>query len=86
MVSVSKKWIKENVNWLSGFGGQITLADIDEIQVPKGGFDTTLTAAGKDMVEAGLHCKPFNILLPGGLGWATATGRFENYEDGKEDL
>lgn len=70
MASVSRKWLKENVEELSGFGGQITLDNLHEYcKVPKGGFDTTLSEQGKAAVEHGDRDKPFLVCIPG-AGWA----------------
>lgn len=76
MAKVSKAWIRENVKTLWGFGGQVTIEDIDGIKVPAGGFDTTLTGEGKRRVEHGNRKDKFLILLPGGLGWADCFGNY----------
>ena len=77
MSPVSKKWIKENVSFLSGFGGQITLDNFEDLPALKGGHDTTLTKKGLLAVENGLYTEKFHIYLGGGLGWADAYGKNE---------
>lgn len=77
MVSVSRKWILEYVESLYGFGGQFELGDINNIKVPKGGFETTLTSIGKQYVEWGKRTEKFQILIPDGIGWADAVPKSE---------
>lgn len=78
MAKVSKTWIREHVDSIHGFGGQITKEDVVEnarpsggIPIPRGGFDTTLSQIGITQVESGKLVGKFNILLPN-TGWADA--------------
>jgi len=81
MASVTKKWIREYVEKLSGFGGQVDKDWVlENVKVPKGGFETTLTKIGKEAVEMEDLRKKFQILLPNGLGWADAWG-YDNAEE-----
>ncbi len=86
MANVSKKWIGENVEKMSAVGGQITLDNLSEYcNVPKGGFETTLTKLGIEEVEAQARAKKFHILLPG-HGWAECWGKSELDDDDGSDL
>lgn len=68
MATVTKSWIKSNVDVIWGAGGQYTKDDLDDTRVPKGGFDTTLTKHGIAAVERGERTSKFHILIPG-IGW-----------------
>ncbi|HHV24328.1 MAG TPA: hypothetical protein GXX65_07260 [Methanosarcina sp.] len=82
MVNVSRSWIKENVKYLYGCYGLIRLEDIDEIEVPKGGYPTNLTKAEKQKVEKGEGIELFVICLP---GWCWAAAFSYSDADGKQD-
>jgi len=47
--------------------GQFTLEDLDDINVPKGEFETTLTRVGIEQVEWRQRREKFNIFIPGGI-------------------
>jgi hypothetical protein len=72
MVTVSKKWIRENVVKLSSRDGRITLDNLDRVATPPGGFPITLSQIGKCVVEAGERTEKFRIALPGKYGYADA--------------
>lgn len=73
MVSVSRKWIKENVEKLYAFGGQIDKDAVLKMHVPRGGFETTLTKTGKEQVGYCERKEKFHILIPE-IGWADVFG------------
>lgn len=70
---ITKSWIKQNVEKLSAFGGQITLDNFDEYTEGQKTFQTTLTRKGIHAVELCEHRQKFNILISG-VGWAEAWG------------
>ncbi|WP_011305471.1 hypothetical protein [Methanosarcina barkeri] len=72
MVSVSKRWILDNVQMLYCSCGVLELDDIKDFKEPDGGFETNLNHNEKLEVEKGERQETFNILIPGGFGWAEA--------------
>lgn len=63
MVTVSKTWIKKHVASLKSEDGRISLASIDKMQTPPGGFPVTLSEMGKRVVEDGDRSGEFKISL-----------------------
>lgn len=72
MVSVSKRWILDNVQTLYCSSGVLDLEDIKDFEEPKEGFETNLDNIEKLEVEKGERRETFHILIPGGFGWAEA--------------
>jgi hypothetical protein len=71
-VRISKKWIREHVEEISAFGGQINKEDVLDscrIDRPCGGFLTDLNSEGIENAET--KEIRFFILIPG-IGWGTA--------------
>ncbi|ALK04553.1 MAG: hypothetical protein AAY43_01115 [Methanosarcina sp. 795] len=72
MVSVSKKWILDNVQMLYCSSGILDLEDVKGLEEPEEGFETNLNNIEKLEVEKGERRETFQILIPGGFGWAEA--------------
>jgi hypothetical protein len=72
MVSVSKRWILDNVQMLYCSNGVLDLEDIKGFEEPEKGFETNLNNIEKLEVEKGERRETFQILIPGGFGWAEA--------------
>ena len=69
MVNVTRNWIKENVEKLYAFGGQVNKDNFEEYVIGKGSLQSTLTRKGVFATEACERTEKFHILLPG-IGWA----------------
>lgn len=72
MVSVSKRWILDNVQMLYCSCGVLDLEDIKDFEEPKEGFETNLDDVERLKVEKGERRETFNIFISGGFGWAEA--------------
>lgn len=72
MVSVSKRWILDNVQMLYCTSGVLDLEDIKDFEEPKEGFETNLDHSEKLEIEKGDRRETFHIFIPGGFGWAEA--------------
>ncbi|RXA16230.1 hypothetical protein EQO05_14395 [Methanosarcina sp. MSH10X1] len=72
MVSVSKRWILDNIQKLYCSSGILDLEDIKDFDEPEEGFETNLDKIEKLEVEKGERRETFRILIPGGSGWAEA--------------
>lgn len=72
MVSVSKRWILDNIQKLYCSSGILDLEDIKDFEEPEEGFETNLNNIEKQEVEKGERRETFHILIPGGFGWAEA--------------
>lgn len=72
MVSVSKRWILDNVQKLYCSSGILDLEDVKGFKEPEEGFETNLNNIEKLEVEKGERRETFHILIPDGLGWAEA--------------
>lgn len=84
MVSVTRKWIKENVEQLSAHGNQITLENFEEYLVGIKSLQITLSGAGKDKVESRDATEKFHLLIPG-VGWADCFGYSNEMQESEED-
>lgn len=73
MTNVTINWIKQNVEKLSAFGGQITKDNFEEYVRGEKTLQTTLTRKGQLGVEACERTEKFHILIPG-AGWADVWG------------
>lgn len=72
MLSVSKRWILDNVQTLYCSSGMFDLEALKDFEDPKEGFETNLNHTEKLEVEKGERRETFHILIPGGFGWAEA--------------
>lgn len=84
MVNVTRRWIKENVEQMSAFGGQITLENFEEYVKGQKALQTTLSGIGKDIVESHEAKEKFHILIPG-IGWADCFGYSNEIQESEED-
>jgi hypothetical protein len=69
MARVSRKWVLKNSNSVKYGGRKINLEDLP---VPKGGFDSSLSRSGIKLIEdtkLRKIVKTFQIFIPK-LGWA----------------
>ena len=72
MVSVSKRWILDNVQTLYCSCGTLDLEDLKDFKELDEGFETNLSHIEKLEVEKGERRETFHVLIPGGFGWAEA--------------